>query len=31
MRPTWRDPEWWLLAAYLPIWIVLRALARRVR
>lgn len=30
MTPKWRDPAWWLLLAYLPIWIGIRWLARRL-
>lgn len=27
----WTDPDWWLLAAWLPIWLALRILAQRGR
>mgnify|MGYP000875916632 CR=1 FL=1 len=30
MTPKWRDPQWWLLLAYLPFWCAVRALARRL-
>lgn len=28
-RPKWLDPWYWVLLAYLPIWIAIRAAAKR--